>query len=133
MQVFIASHEDEYRKPGTKMWDVLVSNNGGVKIKKEDSFFCGDAAGRKDGKHKDFSDSDLKFALNVGIQFKTPENLFLGEVDKIEVKGFNPATIPENGEVVVGKGNKVDFVEKEMVIFVGSPASGKSTFWKNYM
>jgi bifunctional polynucleotide phosphatase/kinase len=49
------------------MWDVLVRNNGGVKINKEKSFFCGDAAGRKNGKVKDFSDSDLKFALNVGI------------------------------------------------------------------
>jgi hypothetical protein len=33
----------------------------------------------------------------------------------------------------VGKGDKIDFVEKEMVIFVGSPGSGKSTFWKNYI
>jgi bifunctional polynucleotide phosphatase/kinase len=110
MQVFVASHEDEYRKPGAKMWDCLVDNNGGVKIIKEKSFFCGDAAGRKNGKIKDFSDSDLKFALNVGIEFKTPENLFLGEVDVIEVKGFNPATISEAGEVLVGKGNKIDFV-----------------------
>jgi hypothetical protein len=46
----------------------------------------------------------------VGIEFKTPENLFLGEVDVIEVKGFNPATISEAGEVLVGKGNKIDFV-----------------------
>ncbi len=58
------------------------------------SFFCGDAAGRKDAKHKDFSDSDLKFALNVGIEFKTPEGLFLGEVENIEVKGFNPSSVP---------------------------------------
>jgi bifunctional polynucleotide phosphatase/kinase len=49
------------------MWDTLISNNVGVKINKEKSFFCGDAAGRKNGKVKDFSDSDLKFALNVGI------------------------------------------------------------------
>lgn len=59
--------------------------------------------------------------------------MFLGETDTIEVKGFNPATIPEAGEVIMGKGNAVDFVEKEMVIFVGSPASGKSTFWQTYM
>jgi hypothetical protein len=57
----------------------------------------------------------------------------LGEKDVIEVKGFNPTTIPETGDVIVGKGDKVDFVEKEMVIFVGSPGSGKSNFWKNYM
>jgi bifunctional polynucleotide phosphatase/kinase len=67
MQVFIASHEDEYRKPGSKMWECLEKRNNGVAIKKDQSFFCGDAAGRKDAKHKDFSDSDLKFALNAGI------------------------------------------------------------------
>ena len=66
--MFIASSEDDYRKPGTSMWELLSDKqNGGVKINLKESFFCGDAAGRKDGKHKDFSDSDLKFALNVGI------------------------------------------------------------------
>ena len=98
MQVFAATSEDEYRKPGVGMWTIFAEKyNGKGKIKIEKSFYCGDAAGRKDAKHKDFSDSDLKFALNVGIEFKTPENLFLGEKDKIEVKGFNPKTIPEDG------------------------------------
>ena len=49
------------------------------------------------------------------------------------VKGFNPATIPEDGELIVGKGNKVSFVEKEMVVCCGSPGSGKSSFCKNYL
>lgn len=49
------------------MWEILEKYNGDIKIDKSKSFFCGDAAGRKDKKHKDFSDSDLKFALNVGI------------------------------------------------------------------
>ena len=79
MQVFVASHEDEFRKPGVAMWTLLSENfNGKVKIDMKSSFYCGDAAGRKDGKHKDFSDSDYKFALNVGLPFKTPDNLFLG-------------------------------------------------------
>lgn len=55
------------------MWNILVEKaNEGTKIDMKKSFYCGDAAGRKDAKHKDFSDSDLKFALNVGIEFKTP-------------------------------------------------------------
>ena len=54
------------------MWELLEKNNGGIAINKVKSFYCGDAAGRKDGKHKDFSDSDLKFALNVGLEFLTP-------------------------------------------------------------
>ena len=66
------------------MWNLFSEKyNGKNKIDMQNSFYCGDAAGRKDGKHKDFSDSDYKFALNVGISFKTPENLFLGEVDKL--------------------------------------------------
>lgn len=36
---------------------------------KKDSYFVGDAAGRPD----DFASTDRKFALNVGIQFHTPE------------------------------------------------------------
>lgn len=39
------------------------------------SFYCGDAAGRlkTSSTPKDFSDSDLKFALNIGLPFLTPE------------------------------------------------------------
>lgn len=134
MQVFVASSEDEFRKPGLGMWNLFTNKyNGGIKVDMKESFYCGDAAGRKDAKHKDFSDTDLKFALNVGIEFKTPENLFLGEKEKVEVKGFNPATIPEDGELIVGKGNKVEFQAKEMVLMVGAPGSGKSTFCKNYL
>lgn len=73
MQVFVASAEDEYRKPGTAMWNILANQqNGKTKIDMKASFYCGDAAGRKTATHKDFSDSDFKFALNVGIDFKTP-------------------------------------------------------------
>ena len=41
----------------------------------EDSFFCGDAAGRQ----KDHGNEDLNFARNVGLKFMTPEMLFLGK------------------------------------------------------
>jgi hypothetical protein len=40
------------------MWKLFVDHNEG-KADKANSFFCGDAAGRKDGKVKDFSDTDL--------------------------------------------------------------------------
>lgn len=35
-----------------------------------------------------------KFALNVGVEFLTPENLFLGDKKKVQVQGFSPTSIP---------------------------------------
>lgn len=58
MYAVIATEDDEFRKPGTKMWELFVEQNEG-KADLANSFYCGDAAGRKDGKKKDFSDSDL--------------------------------------------------------------------------
>lgn len=40
------------------MWDLFLQNNDS-KADLKKSFYCGDAAGRKDGKKKDFTDSDL--------------------------------------------------------------------------
>ena len=31
------------------------------------SFYCGDAAGRKTATHKDFTDTDRKFAINLNL------------------------------------------------------------------
>jgi hypothetical protein len=44
------------------MWLLFIEHNGNVNLSQ--SFFCGDAAGRKTGKHKDISDSDLYLFYN---------------------------------------------------------------------
>lgn len=52
------------------MWDFMAKNcNDNIKIDKKASLYCGDAAGRKPPQvtKKDFSDSDYKFALSVGV------------------------------------------------------------------
>lgn len=72
--VFMATKDNDFRKPKTGMWDLLyiIFKDVGLIIDKDDTFYCGDAAGRPG----DFSDSDIKFAENVGIKFILPEDLF---------------------------------------------------------
>jgi bifunctional polynucleotide phosphatase/kinase len=71
------------------MWEYFEnSHNEGIKIDMKKSFYCGDAAGRK-GPPKDFSDSDLKFALVLGIDFFTPEQFFLDEKKTVQGDKLN--------------------------------------------
>lgn len=70
---------DLYRKPETGMWNFFLKESG---IKPEKLFFSGDALGEK----TDFSDSDKKFALNIGVDIKNifrPEQLFGNSSDYI--------------------------------------------------
>ena len=69
----IKADDDPYRKPKTGMWEFFCSEcNGGVDVDKRTSFYAGDAAGRP----QDFSDSDKEFAKAIGLEFKTPEDMF---------------------------------------------------------
>ena len=63
------------------MWDYFVKNlNDNLNIDFKNSLYCGDAAGRPKvgNQRKDFSDADLKFAINNNLPFKLPEEVFLG-------------------------------------------------------
>ena len=122
------------------MWDELLKLNTDKEIDMKKSFYCGDAAGRKKNKlvnrkKNDFSNSDYLFALNLGIEFYTPERLFFGVKERLPGPKFNPKVIPKKGPVFVGgkMDDKIASDTKEMIIFVGSPGSGKSTFWKNHL
>lgn len=75
--------KDEFRKPETRMWQELVKDvtetdensdkqKEDITIDMENSFFVGDALGRK----TDFSDSDKMFAQNVGVKCYSPEEFF---------------------------------------------------------
>jgi bifunctional polynucleotide phosphatase/kinase len=69
---------DIYRKPNVGMYQVVkqLYEEKGLAVDLENSLFVGDAAGRLGGgkgKVKDHSDTDYKFALNVGVKFVTPE------------------------------------------------------------
>jgi len=138
IQVFAATSDDKYIKPSLGMWEIFnKSYNDGIAVDMKKSIYVGDAAGRPatKTKKKDFSDSDLKFAKNSGLEFHTPETFFLGEAPEVlETSGFDPSKLKRAGCVFKGEETKkVDSDKQELIIFVGSPGSGKSTFWKNHL
>jgi bifunctional polynucleotide phosphatase/kinase len=98
-------------------------------------FFCGDAAGRaknwKPGCKKDHSCSDRKFAANIGLNFYTPEEYFLEEkAAPFEWGSINPLSLCTN--IVPPKKKEYHSSDLEMIIMIGPPASGKSTFSERY-
>tara|TARA_Y100000389_G_C17469750_1_gene529220 strand:+ start:343 stop:1263 length:921 start_codon:yes stop_codon:yes gene_type:complete len=96
---------NEARKPNTFMWD-MFDNSSDVKIDKTQSFFVGDALGRVG----DWSDSDKIFGEAIGLALKTPEEIFPFETKS--VSSFEPSKT------------------QELILMVGYPGSGKSTFVK---
>ncbi len=65
-----ALQQDSFRKPNPGLWDLFCSLFPPVDV--GSSFFCGDAGGRK----ADFSDSDLKFAGRIGVEFRHAEDFW---------------------------------------------------------
>jgi len=50
--------------------------------------------------------------LNSGINFKTPEMLFLGQKETLPKLDWDPKTLPTTGQVIKGK-EKIKSDEKE--------------------
>jgi len=90
IEAFIATADDDGRKPKTGMWTLFLSNNGAFSKKTLllDVFFVGDAAGRQGlGKGKaDFSDSDRIFAQNISIQYWNETEFFNTHANRILVR-----------------------------------------------
>jgi bifunctional polynucleotide phosphatase/kinase len=72
------------------------------------------------------------FAANVGLPFQTPEAFFLGAQERPFARSFEPSTYVRPEPAPPAK-----LFERihplDLVIFVGSPGSGKSTFFKTQL
>lgn len=115
LYVFAITGKNKFQKPYSTWYEKKI-NNTLSSTHSTDSFYCGDACGRK----YDHSDCDYKFALNCGIVFKTPEQVFLNTNVAVP-----PIVYPN-----ITKNNIKPFVFKtcsnNMCIMVGIQASGKS-------
>ncbi|KER21280.1 hypothetical protein T265_10361 [Opisthorchis viverrini] len=132
LQAFFSLLSDRNRKPMIGMWEQLEEKgNDGIPIDKLASIYCGDAAGRpaEGSRKKDFSCSDRLFALNVGLPFRTPEELWYGQPapKNFVLPKFNPHSVLKEGS-----GTKMPPLSRpktpEIILMVGYPASGKSYF-----
>ena len=172
--VYVSKSYDLYRKPNIGLWEQMkldlkdTFNLDKLRISKK-SFFCGDAAGRisdsifkkkmypTSKKPGDFSDTDRKFALNIGIDFLTPDEFFLTNSPKMSYKmlGFNPTKFLEiinskdnnkDQQLIINVDSKKteeiriptgDYVfvprKKELLLMIGQSGSGKSDFVQKYI
>ncbi|EQB45243.1 polynucleotide kinase 3 phosphatase [Colletotrichum gloeosporioides Cg-14] len=144
--IYAATEKDIYRKPRPGMWKELCEDYDiSDEVDLEHSVFVGDAGGRiatvksagKNGSAtaKDFSCSDRNLAHNIGIDYKTPEEFFLGEEPRDFVREFDVMhySYPEesktsSSDVLFEKKNQQD-----IVICCGPPGAGKSTFFWNHL
>lgn len=117
--VIAATEDDEYRKPNVGMWGLVEEQ---IKLDKKSSFYIGDAAGREG----DFSCSDRKFALNVGVEFYTPEVYFLKKEPKEYELGFDPRLWVDTDQ----SQSDTMYQKPGVTLLVGMPGSGKSSFYR---
>uniref|UniRef100_A0A8V5GPU4 Uncharacterized protein n=1 Tax=Melopsittacus undulatus TaxID=13146 RepID=A0A8V5GPU4_MELUD len=139
LQVLVATGPGLYRKPVLGMWDHLCQEaNGAVPVSVPDSFYVGDAAGRPQNwapgrKKKDFSCTDRLFAINAGLRFHTPEEFFLGwPPAPFDLPTFDPRKLDPSGPLYDPPDEPLLSSTPEVVVAVGYPGAGKSTFLKTH-
>lgn len=131
--VFVSISNDNFRKPLPSSWDYINTNYlSGIDIKSfiksKKIYYIGDAFGRP----KDHSDTDIKYAINCGFKFKTPEAFF--NFNKIPENLTGNITYPlvtyydkEEQEKLFNQiFNYIKTGDKIIIVMIGFPASGKS-------
>jgi bifunctional polynucleotide phosphatase/kinase len=129
--IFYASiYDDINRKPRIGLWSYMIKNKY-PNINISESFYCGDAIGRKG----DFASSDFKFSLNIGIKFISPEELFNNLVNITDYNQIKKSFFNINDYIKSIKSIKLNNLlkkntKREILLLIGPPASGKTTLAK---
>ena len=130
-----AKDKDYYRKPSPGMLEIFKKYfNQNLDLDLNECIYVGDAAGRKKSKtykKNDFSDSDYKFAINCQFKFFTPEEFFLNEKSEYPKIINNLHDYDQNNNDHIKFDSSPDF--KEVIMLIGSPGSGKSTYTENFL
>lgn len=128
--IFASITDDRYRKPmcgSTEIFKSYFININWDKLNSKNKvYYIGDAFGRD----TDFSDTDVKYALNCGFKFKTPEIFFgiknsnkSGNITYPQINYFEES---EQNILLEELENLIKTHNKVLIVTIGLPASGKS-------
>ena len=134
--VFASIVSDRFRKPLPGSYEFIsnrINNVGWTKLLSlKKIYYIGDAFGREN----DFSDGDIKYAINCGFKPMTPELFFgLNKIDSnnkivreatISYPELNYFTESEQNNFFQKLFSLIKSKSKVLIITIGLPASGKS-------
>lgn len=129
--VFASLSDDRFRKPLPGSFELVKEKFIGIDwdnlIERKKIFYIGDAFGRKN----DFSDTDVKYAINNNLRFKTPEIFFNtnkeeGKTGSITYPTINYFTLDAQSRLFDELDQIIRTKKKILIITIGLPASGKS-------
>lgn len=105
-----------HQKPSSTMFELYLAQcNAFISgLDYDKSLYVGDALGRKG----DWSDSDMLFAVNCKLKYTSPEDFFVSET--LQKSTFTTDNLIELNDL------------QELVVNVGYPASGKTTYSNQY-
>jgi bifunctional polynucleotide phosphatase/kinase len=128
--IFASITDNKYRKPLCGSNNIYISHFNNIswnKLKEKNKiYYIGDAFGRKD----DFSDTDIKYAINSGYKYKTPEiffdlqkNEYVATITYPEITFYNEI---EENNLFSELENLIKNHKQVIIMMIGLPSSGKT-------